>query len=62
MACSEFKDIFDWKHFVDVLKDDIEIVESLPPKYKAIKPLVRAPTSWSKVGSFERHLDAHFGI
>ncbi|RRT49762.1 hypothetical protein B296_00036404 [Ensete ventricosum] len=45
-----FKDIFDVKHFVEALKDDIPVVGSLPRRYAKTKPLRRAPISWSKVG------------
>jgi len=45
---SDFKQIFNWKNFVEVLNDDIQIVDSLPPKLAKVKPIMKAPVSWSK--------------
>ncbi|KAG4990749.1 hypothetical protein JHK87_024206 [Glycine soja] len=44
---SGFKDLFDWKYFIETLKDDdIHVVETLPPTYAEIEPFSKTSISW----------------
>ncbi|KAK5770213.1 O-fucosyltransferase 19-like [Gossypium arboreum] len=55
---SDFKDIFDWKHFVEYLEEDISVVDHLPPAYASIKPLQRAPVSYSKASYYSNQMSS----
>ncbi|KAG7033316.1 hypothetical protein SDJN02_07371, partial [Cucurbita argyrosperma subsp. argyrosperma] len=53
---SEFKDIFNWKNFIQVLRDEVHVIESLPLELSHIKPFETAPVSWSKPRYYRVHM------
>ncbi|KVH94005.1 GDP-fucose protein O-fucosyltransferase [Cynara cardunculus var. scolymus] len=53
---SGFKDLFDWQHFIETLKEDVHIVEALPPEYEGLEPFAKTPISWSKVSYYKMEI------
>ncbi|XP_076933682.1 O-fucosyltransferase 19-like [Bidens hawaiensis] len=50
---SDFKDIFDIKHFKTILQDDIDIVESLPSHLAQVEAQQKNPISWSRPSYYQ---------
>ncbi|CAA3021112.1 O-fucosyltransferase 3-like [Olea europaea subsp. europaea] len=47
---SNFEDIFEVRHFIDSLRDEVRIIKRLPKKFGpryGFKPLIMPPVSWS---------------
>lgn len=70
-CCSDFEDIFDVKHFIDSLRDEVRIIRRLPKRYKRkhnrkykFQPLVMQPISWSSEKYYLEQVSSivHFGI
>ncbi|KAL5553729.1 hypothetical protein UlMin_041130 [Ulmus minor] len=68
---SNFDDIFDVRHFIDSLRDEIQIIRRLPKRYRrkrGHKPLDMPPVSWSTekyymqqiLPLFQKHKVLHF--
>uniref|UniRef100_A0A803NTL9 O-fucosyltransferase family protein n=1 Tax=Cannabis sativa TaxID=3483 RepID=A0A803NTL9_CANSA len=53
---SDFKDLFDWRHFIETLKDEVHIIESLPPAFAGVEPYLKTPISWSKVDYYKKEV------
>ncbi|GMN41370.1 hypothetical protein TIFTF001_010582 [Ficus carica] len=53
---SGFKDVFDVKNFIEVLKDDIRIEESLPSEFQSVTPFRKNPVSRSKLSYYRDHM------
>ncbi|CAO2827337.1 unnamed protein product [Amaranthus hypochondriacus] len=68
---SDFEDIFDMRHFIDSVRDEVRIIKRLPKRYGkkfGFNPLVMQPISWSSekyyfqqiLPLFEKHRVIHF--
>ncbi|XP_022877666.1 O-fucosyltransferase 3-like [Olea europaea var. sylvestris] len=68
---SNFEDIFDVRHFIDSLRDEVRIIKRLPKRFSQryqYQPLVMSPVSWSNekyylqqiLPLFSKHKVIHF--
>ncbi|KAL2559233.1 O-fucosyltransferase family protein [Forsythia ovata] len=68
---SNFEDIFDVRHFIDSLRDEVRIIKRLPKRFSGryqYQPLIMPPVSWSNekyylqqiLPLFNKHRVIHF--
>ncbi|XP_051118420.1 O-fucosyltransferase 7 isoform X2 [Andrographis paniculata] len=55
---SNFSDVFDENHFINSLKDDINIVKKLPKELSSVPKAVKHFTSWSGMDYYEKEIAA----
>ncbi|KAK6921985.1 GDP-fucose protein O-fucosyltransferase [Dillenia turbinata] len=61
---SDFDDIFDTRHFIDSLRDEVRIIRRLPKKLSekhGYKPLLMPPVSWSNEKYYLQQILPLFG-
>ncbi|KAK6931272.1 LOW QUALITY PROTEIN: GDP-fucose protein O-fucosyltransferase [Dillenia turbinata] len=64
LKVSDFDDIFDVRHFIDSLRDEVRIIRRLPKKLSnkhGYKPLLMPPVSWSNEKYYLRQILPLFG-
>uniref|UniRef100_M4DLK9 O-fucosyltransferase family protein n=1 Tax=Brassica campestris TaxID=3711 RepID=M4DLK9_BRACM len=65
---SDFEDVFDINHFIDSLRDEVQIIRKLPKRYSRYKLFQMPPVSWSNekyylhklLPRFRKHKVIHF--
>lgn len=56
LKCSNFSDVFDEDHFIDSLKNDVNVVKKLPKEMASATKAVKHFRSWSGVDYYEEEI------
>lgn len=54
--CSNFSDIFDVQYFIEALRGDVRVVQSLPRELGSAPKAVKQFQSWSNVKYYEESI------
>jgi len=56
LNCSNFSDVFDEDHFINSLKNDVNVVKKLPKELASATKAVKHFRSWSGVDYYEEEI------